>query len=193
MPDAASEDEFRGRWHVLTLSSIAFTLMFAVWLMLGVLGLPIRKSMGLSDAQFDWLLAAAILAGALPRLMFGVWADRFGGRTVFLFLLLFCAVPTYLLSQATSYPQLVACALLFGLAGNSFTAGISWNSAWFPPNLKGLSLGIFGAGNVGASGTKLLVILIPGLLTFIRPEGYLGGSFPAAGGSSRRSMRSCSC
>src|SRR4029077_15055723 len=93
-------------------------------------------------------------------------------------LLLFCAVPTYLLSQATTYPQLIACALLLGLAGNSFTAGISWNVAWFPPDSRGFALGVFGAGNVGAAGTKLLVILIPSLLTFVRPEGYLQGLLP---------------
>lgn len=169
---------YEGRWSVLWLSSIAFTLLFAVWLMLGVLGIPIRKAMGLSDAQLEWLIAAAILAGALPRLLFGVWADRVGGRKVYVGLLLFCAVPTYLFSRATTYPQLLACTLLFGLAGNAFTAGVSWNSAWFPPDLKGFALGAFGAGNVGASGTKLLVVLAPWVLTAVPAAGYLGGRVP---------------
>ena len=31
-----------GRWRVLTLSTIAFTLLFSVWLMLGVLNIPIK-------------------------------------------------------------------------------------------------------------------------------------------------------
>ena len=53
----------------------------------------------------EWLIAAAILAGALPRMMFGIWADRFGGRKVYLGLLLFCAIPTYLFSRATTYPR----------------------------------------------------------------------------------------
>jgi len=34
---------------ILTLSTVGFTLMFAVWLMFGVLGIPIRKEFGLSD------------------------------------------------------------------------------------------------------------------------------------------------
>jgi len=171
-------DEFRGRWHVLIVSTIAFTLLFGVWMMLGVLNIPIKKSLGLSDTQVEWLIATAILAGALPRLSFGMLADSLGGRRVYLFLLLFCAIPTYLFSQATTYPQLVACALLFGLAGNSFTAGISWNSAWFPPDLKGFALGTVGAGNVGASGTKLLVILVPTVLTLVPSAGLLGGWIP---------------
>ena len=165
-------------WEVLILSTSAFTLLFSVWLMLGVLNIPMKKSLGLTDIQVEWLIAAAILAGALPRMLFGIWADRFGGRKVFLGLLLFCAIPTYLLSRATTYPGLLACTLLFGLAGNSFTAGISWNSAWFPKNMKGLALGIVGAGNVGASGTKLLVILVPTVLTMVPAAGLLGGVIP---------------
>ena len=41
-------------------------------------------------------------------------------------------------------------AALVGVAGNSFSAGIAWNSAWAPKGRKGLFLGIFGAGNAGA-------------------------------------------
>ena len=51
--------------------------------------------------------------------------------------------------------------MLFGLAGNSFSVGIAWNSVWFPQRLKGRALGVFGAGNVGAAGTKLLVVFVP--------------------------------
>src|SRR5438477_11342641 len=68
------------RWMVLTLSTIAFTLLFNVWLMIGVLGPKLRDSLGLSASQVEWLIATAILAGSLPRLNFGVWADRYGGR-----------------------------------------------------------------------------------------------------------------
>jgi len=164
-------------WRVLILSTAAFTLLFSVWLMLGVLSIPMRTALGLSKSQVEWLGAAAIFAGALPRMLFGIWADRFGGRRVYLGLLLFCAIPTYLLSRATTYPELMACTLLFGLAGNSFTAGISWNSAWFPDRIKGLALGVVGAGNVGASGTKLLVLFVPGILTLAIP-GWLSGIIP---------------
>ena len=178
MNPSPPRDEFRGRWQVLIVSTFAFTLLFSVWMMLGVLNIPIQESLSLSDPQVEWLIATAILAGALPRLNFGMLADSIGGRRVYLFLLLFCAIPTYLFSQATTYPQFVACALVFGLAGNSFTAGISWNSAWFPPDLKGFALGTVGAGNIGASGTKLLVILVPTVMTMVPTAGLLGGWIP---------------
>jgi NNP family nitrate/nitrite transporter-like MFS transporter len=161
--------------RVLVLSTTAFTLLFAVWLMFGVLGIPVRKELGLSDEQFGWLTATAILSGALPRLLFGVWADRFGGRVVMTALLLATAVPTALVAWATSYWQLLALSALFGLAGNSFTAGIAWNSAWAEPKRQGFALGVFGAGNVGASVTKLIG---PGLIAVIPAAGFLGGAVP---------------
>ena len=130
------------------------------------------------DTRFEWLLATAILAGALLRLNFGIWADKYGGRNMMVLLLVLCAVPTYLVSQVSNYAELLLCAAGFGIAGNAFTVGISWNSAWYPTRSKGFALGFFGAGNVGASGTKLLVILIPGVLTMVPAAGYLGGLIP---------------
>lgn len=183
------------RNRVLWLSTIAFTVLFAVWLMLGVLGLKIKADPQLmlgeaaatmsavqiqteTESRFEWLLAVSILSGALLRLNFGIWADRFGGRNMMVLLLLGCALPTAWVAYAQSYLELLVCAALFGLAGNSFSVGIAWNSAWFPAEKKGMALGVFGAGNVGASGTKLLVVLVPGILTLIPAGGYWGGWIP---------------
>jgi NNP family nitrate/nitrite transporter-like MFS transporter len=44
-----------GAVRVLTLSTTAFTLLFAVWLMFAVIGIPIQQELGLSDVQFFWL------------------------------------------------------------------------------------------------------------------------------------------
>src|SRR5262249_62122671 len=88
------------------------------------------------------------------------------------------AIPTYLVVRATTYLDLLGCSALFGLAGNCFTVGVAWNSAWFPNRLKGTAIGVFGAGNVGASGTKLLVFLVPGVLTMVPVGGYLRGGVP---------------
>src|SRR5678815_5630097 len=137
----SSVDEYSGsRRRVLWLSTVAFTLLFNVWLMMGVLGISIRKDLGLSDSQLEWLIAAAILSGALLRLNFGIWADAYGGRRIMGLLLLGTAIPTYLFGHATTYGQMLVCAILFGIAGNSFSAGVSWNSAWIPQHQKGSCL-----------------------------------------------------
>jgi MFS transporter, NNP family, nitrate/nitrite transporter len=165
----------RGANSVLWLSTTGFTLMFAVWLMFGILAIPIREEFGLSEQQFGWLTAIAILNGALWRLAFGVLADRYGGRRVFTILTLATAVPAYLVSQASTYTELMVYAFLVGMAGNSFSVGISWNSAWFPAHRKGFALGLFGAGNVGASVTKFIG---PGLIVLVPAAGLAGGLIP---------------
>jgi len=155
------------RNRVLALSTTGFTLMFAVWLMFGVLGIPIRDEFGLTDVELSWLTATAILNGALWRLPAGVLADRVGGRKVFIAMLLATAVPTFLVSQARSFTTLLVLAFFAGFAGNAFSVGVSWNSAWFPRGRQGFALGVFGAGNVGASVTKLvgpaLIAAVPSL------------------------------
>lgn len=145
-----------GRTRVLVLSTTGFTLMFAVWLMFGILGKPISEEFGLSEVQLSWLIAVAVLNGSLWRLPAGMLADRYGGRIVMTVLLAATAVPTYLVSQASSYAMLLLLSFLVGFAGNSFSAGIAWNSAWQPREHQGFALGVFGAGNVGASVTKFI-------------------------------------
>jgi len=160
---------------ILTLSSIGFTLMFAVWLMFGVLGIPIRKEFGLTEVQFGWLTAIAILNGSIWRLVFGLWTDRYGGRRVMTALVLLTAVPAFLVSGAKTFNELMVSAFLVGIAGNSFSVGIAWNSAWFPRERQGFALGIFGAGNVGASVTKFIG---PGLIALVPAAGLLSGKIP---------------
>lgn len=160
---------------MLTLSTIAFTLMFAVWLMFGVLGIPIRKELGLTDVQLAWLSAVAILNGSLWRLPAGIMTDRIGGRIVFIGMLAVTAVPTYLVSRAGSYGALLGFAFLAGFAGNSFSVGIAWNAAWTPRERQGFALDVFGAGNVGASVTKFIG---PALIAVVPAAGYWGGLVP---------------
>lgn len=174
-PTPIPTDDTAGALRVLTLSTTAFTLLFAVWLMFAVIGIPIQKELGLTDVQFFWLGAIAILSGSLWRLAFGIITDRVGGKAMFTGLLLFTAIPTYFVSQATSFTELMVLSALVGLAGNSFNVGISWNSAWFPKNRQGVALGTFGAGNVGASVTKMIG---PALIALVPAAGIAGGVIP---------------
>lgn len=160
-----------GAGRVLTMSTIGFTVMFAVWMMFGILQKPIRTELHLTEEQYSWVLAAAILNGAMWRLPAGMLADRLGGRRLMVGLLALGAVPAYLVSQVHSYPALLLLAFLVGFVGNSFSVGVSWNSAWFPRERQGAALGLFGAGNVGASITKLVA---PPLIAATTGVTYLG-------------------
>jgi NNP family nitrate/nitrite transporter-like MFS transporter len=163
VPDAPAADR-SGANRVLWMSTIAFTLMFAVWLMFGVLGVPIQRELGLTDVQLSWISAVAVLNGSLWRLPAGMLTDRVGGRIVTISMLLLTAIPCFFLTQVGSYGALLVLAFLVGFAGNLFSVGIAWNSAWTPRERQGFALGLFGAGNVGASVTKLLVVLFPSLV-----------------------------
>lgn len=161
----------RGSGSVLTLSTIAFTLMFAVWLMFGILGVPIQKEFGLSNPELFWISSLAVLNGSMWRLPAGMLADRIGGKKVMLFLLLAGAVAALAVSFASSYGVLLLLAFLVGFVGNSFSVGIAWNSAWFGDKRKGFALGVFGAGNVGASVTKFIG---PGIIAATAGATYFG-------------------
>jgi len=165
-----------GSTRVLSLSTFAFTLMFAVWLMFGVLGIPIQKEFGISDSQLAWLSSVAILNGSIWRLFLGVLADRIGGKRVTIAMLLVTSVPAYLLAHMTlNYHWLLILAFLIGFAGNLFSVGIAWNSHWFPRERQGFALGLFGAGNVGASATKFIG---PAVIASTIGGSYLGGIIP---------------
>lgn len=164
--------ENKDRQTVLVFSTLAFTLMFAVWLQFGILAIPIQKEFELSDTQFYWLTALPILNGSIWRLFTGIWADKFGGRKVMMVLLLLSAIPTALLTQTKNVTSLFILAFFIGIAGNSFSTGIAWNSAWFPREKQGFALGVFGAGNVGASVTKLIG---PAIVSATVGATYLGG------------------
>ncbi|WP_246099896.1 MFS transporter [Tessaracoccus rhinocerotis] len=146
----------QGAGRVLTMSTIAFTLMFAVWLMFGILGVPIQAELGLTDVELSWISAFAVLNGSIWRLPAGILTDRIGGRKVTLAMLFVVAVPAYLVSLADNYGMLLFLAFLVGFAGNLFSVGTAWNAAWFGRERQGLALGVFGAGNVGASVTKFI-------------------------------------
>jgi NNP family nitrate/nitrite transporter-like MFS transporter len=86
----------------------------------------------------------------------GIWSEQFGGRRVFAGVMIMAAIATFLTSYAHTYAQLLVAALGVGIAGGSFSVGITYVSKFFPKERQGTALGIFGAGNVGAAVTKFL-------------------------------------
>ncbi len=152
----SSSDQGRALW----LSTIAFTVCFAVWTIFAIIGIQIKKDLGLSDTQFGLLVGTPILTGSLIRLMLGIWTDQYGGRLVYTSTMLSAAVMTFLLTYAYDYPTFLLAALGVGIAGGSFSVGVAYVAKWFPREKQGTALGIFGAGNVGAAVTKFVAPVI---------------------------------
>src|SRR3990172_1319550 len=99
----------------------AFTVCFAVWTIFSIIGVQIKTELGLNDTQFGLLVGTPILTGSLIRLMLGIWTDQYGGRLVYTCVMLSAAVATWLLTYATTYPQILVAALAVGIAGGSFS------------------------------------------------------------------------
>ena len=142
--------------RALWLSTIAFTICFAVWTIFSIIGIRIKEDLGLSETEFGLLIGLPILTGSLIRIVLGVWTSRYGGRLVYTLTMLSAALATFLLAYAKTYPEMLIAALGVGLAGGSFAVGVTYVSRFFPPEKQGTALGIFGAGNVGAAVTKFL-------------------------------------
>lgn len=146
--------------RALWISTGAFTACFAVWTIFSIIGLGLKEELGLSETEFGLLVGTPILTGSLSRVVLGVWADQFGGRRVFALVMALSSAATFLTSFADTYLELLLAALGVGLAGGSFSVGVSYVSKFFPADRQGTALGIFGAGNIGSALTKLLAPLV---------------------------------
>jgi len=146
----------RKAYSVLIVSTFAFTVCFMVWMMFGVIGIPIKKSLDLSATQFGLLTATPILTGSLVRVPLGIWTDRFGGRIVMFLLMLSTIIPIWMMSYANQYWHFLVIGLFVGLAGGSFSVGTPYVARWFPRNRQGFVMGVYGAGNSGAAVNKFV-------------------------------------
>ncbi len=151
-PKADGPDHAPSR--ALTMSTIAFTVCFAVWTIFSIIGVRIKSELGLTETEFGLLIGMPVLTGSLVRIVLGIWTDRFGGRLVYTATMAAAALATFLLAFATTYTQMLVAALGVGLAGGSFAVGVAYVSRFYPAGKQGTALGIFGVGNVGAAVTK---------------------------------------
>jgi len=156
----AAVEKHAGQQVALWMSTLAFTACFAVWTIFAIIGIQIKKDLGLSDTEFGLLVGTPILTGSLIRLILGIWADQYGGRVVYTLVMLSASVMTFLLTFAYDYTTFLLAALGVGIAGGSFSVGIAYVAKWFPKAQQGTALGIFGAGNVGAAVTKFVAPVI---------------------------------
>ena len=141
---------------VLIVSTLAFTVCFMVWMMFGVIGIPIKKTLGLNATEFGLLTATPVLTGSLIRVPLGIWTDKYGGRIVMALLMAFTVPAIWLMSYATAYWHFLVIGLFVGLAGGSFSVGTPYVARWFPKNRQGFAMGVFGAGNSGAAVNKFV-------------------------------------
>src|SRR5262245_65830783 len=93
LAEVRKTDQQRALW----LSTLAFAVCFAVWTIFSIIGVQIKRDLGLNDTQFGLLIGTPILVGSLIRPLLGIWSDQHGGRGVYTAVMLSTAVATWLL------------------------------------------------------------------------------------------------
>ena len=153
----ASFRTFLKSGHAPTLfaSFLYFDFCFAVWVLNGAMAPFISESFGLSPIQKGFMVSVPVFAGALMRFPLGVLAQYIGRKNAAMVeMSLILAAMAFGYFVVSSYNDVLAMGALLGIAGASFGVALSLGSGWFPPEHKGLAMGLAGAGN---SGTALAV------------------------------------
>jgi NNP family nitrate/nitrite transporter-like MFS transporter len=163
----------RQAWSVLIVSTLALTVCFMVWMMFGVIGIPLKKTLGLNATEFGLLTATPVLTGSLIRVPLGIWTDKYGGRIVMTLLMAATVPAIWLMSYATAYWHFLVIGLFVGLAGGSFSVGTPYVARWFPKSRQGMAMGVYGAGNSGSAVNKFVApaLLVLGGWTLV-PQVY---------------------
>ena len=152
-----------GHPPTLLASFLYFDFCFAIWVLNGAMAPFISEYFNLSPAQKGFMISVPIMSGALMRFPLGVLSQYIGRKNAALVEMGFIfAAMCYGYFVVTTYSDVLAMGVLLGIAGASFGVALSLGSGWFPPQYKGLAMGIAGAGN---SGTVLAVLFAPPLAT----------------------------
>jgi NNP family nitrate/nitrite transporter-like MFS transporter len=148
---------------MLALATIGFAVNFWAWALLSHLG-PLFREKGtlgtLSESDVALLVAVPVIVGSLGRIMVGALTDRYGGRVMFPLVSASTIVPVVLIAlfAQTSYVALLVGGFFLGIAGTAFAVGVPFVNAWFPPQRRGLAIGVFGAGMGGTAISALTTV-----------------------------------
>lgn len=148
----------------LALGTLSFGICFAAWGLISAFAVRFRTLFGLSSTETALLVAVPVLLGSLARLPMGILADRFGARWTLSILMAAVSIPVFLVPRAGSYKALLVAAFFLGLAGSSFSVGVSYVSRWSPPAKQGGVLGVYGMGNIGQSAAVFLGPLLAAVI-----------------------------
>jgi NNP family nitrate/nitrite transporter-like MFS transporter len=145
---------------MLTLATLGFALNFWAWALLSPLGTHFKLTLDLTDFRQALLVAVPVIVGSLGRIPVGALTDRFGGRVMFPVISFATILPLLFIGYLgyRSYGALLAGGFFLGLGGTAFAVGVPFVNAWFPPQRRGMAIGIFGAGMGGTAISALTTV-----------------------------------
>jgi len=161
-----------GHGPTLFSAFLYFAFSCCIWVLNGAMAPFISETFSLSPAQKGLMLSVPIIAGALMRFPLGVLAQYIGRKSATLVEMGLIAVAMLFgFFFVHSFNDLLAMGVLLGIAGASFGVALSLGAGWFPPQHKGLAMGLVGAGNVG---TAVSVLVAPPLAQWLGWQAVYG-------------------
>ncbi len=145
---------------MLALATAGFALNFWAWALLSPLAPGFKEALGLSSFEQSLLVAVPVVVGSLGRIPVGALTDRYGGRVMFPLVSAATVVPVLYLGLAghSSFAALLVGGFFLGIGGTAFAIGVPFVNAWFPPERRGLAVGVFGAGMGGTAISALTTV-----------------------------------
>ncbi len=161
-----------GHGPTLFAAFLYFAFSCCIWVLNGAMAPFISETFSLTPAQKGLMLSIPIFAGALMRFPLGVLAQYIGRKRATLVEMGLIAVAMLFgFFAVKSFNDLLAMGVLLGIAGASFGVALSLGSGSFPPQHKGLAMGLVGAGNVG---TAVSVLVAPPLALWLGWQAVYG-------------------
>ena len=148
---------------MLVLATLGFAVNFWAWALISPLGPMFRDSGALgtlSESDVALLVAVPVLVGSLGRIVVGALTDRYGGRIMFPLISAVTILPVLFIGffALDSYALLLVGGFFLGVGGTVFAVGVPFVNAWFPPERRGLAIGVFGAGMGGTAISALTTV-----------------------------------
>lgn len=153
----------RSPWLMLGMATIGFAVNFWAWALISPLG-PLFRTTGalgaLTESDVALMVAVPVVVGSFGRVIVGALTDRYGGRMMFPIVTGATILPILFIAFVAldSYALLLVGGFFLGIAGTAFAVGVPFVNAWFPPERRGLAIGIFGAGMGGTAISALTTV-----------------------------------
>ena len=161
--DRRTRETVGSPWLMLAMATLGFAVNFWAWALISPLG-PLFREKGtlgtLSESDVALMVAVPVIVGSLGRIVVGALTDRYGGRVMFPIVSGVTIVPILFIAffALDSYALLLVGGFFLGIAGTAFAVGVPFVNAWFPPERRGLAIGIFGAGMGGTAISALTTV-----------------------------------
>ncbi len=135
----------------LSLQSLSLIAGFMVWVLISSLMPIINEEVQLTSGQLSFVTAVPVILGSVLRVPLGFYTNRFGAKNMFILSFIVLLFPVFYLSIADSFFDLILSGLFLGVAGATFSIGVTSLPKYYSKDKHGFVNGIYALGNAGTA------------------------------------------